>query len=250
MTALAKDKSTIHMKSGGSEGRRLVAPVAAAVKIYKGAIVALNPAGYAVPAANTVGLRVIGVAQGQADNTAVGAAAGDIDVIVDRGTFKLANGTAALALVNTGYPCFVQDDATVGKGGASTSAGVFAGIFEEIDADLGVWVDMSASVLMEGLNAGVEAVIAPGAISPLTRLTHLAVDGTDAFTLADGVYEGQRKTVTVLSGANSPIGTVTPATPHGHASVGAFGAIGDTCTWEWHFATGWMVVSANGVTVA
>jgi hypothetical protein len=228
----------------------MVVPVAAAVVIYKGAIVALNSAGYAVPAANTAGLRVIGVAAGQADNTAVGASAGDVDVIVDRGTFKLVNGTAALAQANVGFPCFVQDDATVGKGGASNSAGVFAGIFEELDADGGAWVNMSAEVLMEGMNAGVEAVAAPGAISVLTRLTHLAVDGTDAFTLADGVYEGQRKTVTVLSGANTPVGTVTPATPHGHASVTAFGAIGDTCTWEWHFATGWMIVAANGVTVA
>ncbi len=252
MTALAKDKIVKQKAGFGNEGRRLILPVAAAQLIYKGAIVCINAAGDAVEAANTAGLRVVGIAMGKADNTAAGAAAGDVDVTVDRGVFKLVNGTAALAAANRGYPCFVQDDATVGKGGATNSAGVFAGIFQEIDpVDSGVWVDMTAEVLMAGADAGVEVSAAAGAISVLTRLTNLTIaTGAQAYTLADGVYEGQRKTVTVAIPTGSPVGTVTPATPNGHANVTAFGAIGDTATWEWHFATGWTVVSAFGVTVA
>jgi hypothetical protein len=245
MTALAKDRTKTQCRS---TGRRIDVPMAAATKIYNGSIVCLDTAGNAVPGANTAGLRVVGRAAEQVDNTG---AAGAKTISVDRGIFKWEPGTQPPVAATRGLPVFVQDDQTVGKGGAATSAGVFAGLMHEVDADASsIWVDMTPEVLMEGMNAGVEAIAAPGAISPLTRLTTLAIDGTDAFTLADGIYEGQRKTVTVLSGATTPVGTVTPATPAGHANVTAFGAIGDTCTWEWHFATGWWVVSAFGVTVA
>jgi hypothetical protein len=245
MTALAKDRTKTKQRS---TGRRVRLPVAASTKIYGGSQVALNASGYAVPAANTVGLRVQGRAAKQVDNSA--GANGDKFIDVDRGIFKYEAGTQAPVLATVGYPVFVQDDQTVGKGGAATSAGVFAGIMHELDDDGSVWVDQTPEVLFEGRDAGVEAVSAAGAISVLTRTTTLAVTGTTAYTLADGVYEGQRKTVTVISGASTPVGTVTPTTPAGHANVTAFGAIGDTCTWEWHFATGWLVVSNAGVTVA
>lgn len=246
MTALAKDRTKTAARS---TGRRIRLPVAAAVKIYDGSIVCVDSAGRAVPGANTAGLRVVGRAAKQADNSA--GAAGAIYVDVDRGIFKFEPGTQAPVAATVGFPVFVQDDQTVGKGGAATSAGVFAGIMHELDADASsIWVDMTPEVLMEGMNAGVEAISAAGAVSQLTRVTTLTVDATKAYTLADGVYEGQRKTVTVIAGTNTPVGTVTPATPAGHANVTALGAIGDTVTWEWHFATGWLVVSANGVTVA
>lgn len=246
MTALAKDRTKTKCRS---TGRRIRLPVAATTKIYSGSIVCIDAAGRAVAGANTAGLRVAGRAAKQADNTT--GAAGAIFVDVDRGIFKYEAGTQAPVAATVGFPVFVQDDQTVGKGGAATSAGVFAGIVHEIDTDGGVWVDMTAEVLMSGgIDAGVETLNTPGAISPLLRLTMLDVDGTDPYTLADGVYEGQRKTVTCKSGANTPVATVTPATPSGHANVTAIGAIGDTVTWEWHFATGWSIVSANGVTVA
>lgn len=246
MTALAKDRTKTQSKS---TGRRIKLPVAAATKIYDGSIVCVDTAGNAVPGANTAGLRVVGRACAQVDNTA--GAAGALSINVERGIFKFEPGTQAPTAALRGLPVYVQDDQTVGKGGAATSAGVFAGIMHEVDSDAAsIWVDMTAEVLAEGQNAGVEAVSAAGAISVLTRTTTLAVTGTTAYTLADGIYEGQRKTVTVISGASTPAGTVTPTTPAGHANVSALGAVGDTVTWEWHFATGWLVVSANGVTVA
>ena len=59
----------------------------------------------------------------------------------------------------------------------------------------------------------VDAVVAPGALS-LTRVqSTLAVDGTDAFTLAAPTFVNQRKIVTCLSGANTPVGTLTITSP-------------------------------------
>lgn len=246
MTALAKDRTKTAERSCG---RRIRLPVAAAVKIYNGSIVCIDAAGRAVPGANTAGLRVMGRACKQADNSA--GAAGAIFVDVERGIFKFEPGTQAPVAATVGFPVFVQDDQTVGKGGAATSAGVFAGIMHELDVDASsIWVDMTPEVLFESRDAGVETVSAAGAISVLTRLTLLAVTGTTAYTMADGVYEGQRKEVTVISGASTPVGTITPTTPSGHANVTALGAIGDTVTYEWHFASGWTIVSNAGVTVA
>lgn len=245
MTALAKDRTKTKTRS---TTRRIPLKMAAGAKIYGGSIVCLNATGFAVAGANTAGLRVMGRAAKQVDNT--GGADGAKSIDVDRGIFKFELGSQAPVQATVGLPVFVQDDQTVGKGGAATSAGVFAGLLHELDTDGSPWVDMSAEVLAEGANAGVETLNTPGAISTLVRLTLLDVDGTDPYTLADGFYEGQRKTVTCKSGANTPVATVTPATASGHANVTAIGAIGDTVTWEWHFSGGWSIVSANGVTVA
>lgn len=245
MTALAKDRLKTLERS---VGRRIRLPVAASTKIYASSIVCIDSAGRAVPGSNTAGLRMAGRAAKQVDNSS--GAAGALFIDVDRGIFKFGAGTQAPVQATVGLPIYVQDDQTVGKGGAATSAGVFGGICHEIDADGDIWVDCTAEVLIGGANDGVENVSAAGAIGVTTRLTRLTVSGTMAMTLADGLFEGQRKVVTVISGASTPNATVTPATPDGHANVSALGAIGDTVTWEWHFTTGWTIVSANGVTVA
>lgn len=55
----------------------------------------------------------------------------------------------------------------------------------------------------------IEAITAPGALSLFATHHTLAVDGSDAYTLADGLYEGQEKTIRMISGASSPVGTLT-----------------------------------------
>jgi hypothetical protein len=96
----------------------------------------------------------------------------------------------------------------------------------------------------------IQAVVAPGAITPTKRVVTLAVDGTDAYTLADGTNLGDEVTVVVISGANIPVGTVTPATrAAGYSAVTAFGVIGDFATFVWT-STGWMVTANGGVTVS
>ena len=69
--------------------------------------------------------------------------------------------------------------------------------------------------LKADINAGldVDAVVAPGALSLTREFTTLAVDGTDAFTLAAPTVVGQRKVITCISAANTPLGTVTVSSP-------------------------------------
>lgn len=72
-----------------------------------------------------------------------------------------------------------------------------------------------AAALTADLNAGmaVDAVSASGALS-LTRVaTELTVSGTKAYTLAAPTYVGQRKKVTCVSAASSPLGTLTVSSP-------------------------------------
>lgn len=69
--------------------------------------------------------------------------------------------------------------------------------------------------LTADLNAGadVDALAAPGALS-LTRVrTTLAIDGTDAFTLAAPTYVNQRKVITCITAASIPVGTLTISSP-------------------------------------
>lgn len=95
------------------------------------------------------------------------------------------------------------------------------------------------------VGGGLETVSAPGAISPSTYETHLEVDGTDAFTMGDGSYIGQRKRITCITAANTPLGTVTlngaQAAFSTEPTAHVFTAVGQAIEWEWT-ATGWKIV--------
>lgn len=112
---------------------------------------------------------------------------------------------------------------------------------------------LDALIASNNLTAGtdasnvVNAIAAPGAINPAFRYHTLAVDGTDAFTLADGTYIGQVVNVFCLAGTNIPVGTITPATPLGYATVSSLGALGDSVRFEWN-GSGWIVTASFGVT--
>lgn len=122
MTALAKDRPT--QKKG--QGRLQAYPVAASTKIYSGALVALNSSGYAVPAADTAGHKVVGVATAQVDNST--GSAGDLSVVVESGTGVLVNATS-ITLAMVGKQMFVVDDNTVDDGVGTN--GVLAGLLLE-----------------------------------------------------------------------------------------------------------------------
>ncbi len=116
MTALTKPAPRTRV----GEGRRFRDPVAAAVKIHAGALVAVNAAGFTLPAVTTA-TRIRGVALVSADNTL--GAAGDAFVEIERGAFLLANGTAApVTRAHIGATVFVVDDNTVGSASAGTIA--------------------------------------------------------------------------------------------------------------------------------
>lgn len=133
MTALAADRNTPQRQRG-----RRVFPVAAGVKIYAGAQVAINAAGYAVPMSVSTTLKGVGRAERRADNT--NGAAGAISVEVEFGTFRYANSTStdAITQADIGSTCYGVDDQTVAKtnGGSTRSP---AGTIYDVDAQ-GVWV--------------------------------------------------------------------------------------------------------------
>lgn len=133
MTALAADFGR-KMRAGGYS-RTIIAKLAAATTIFKGSLVAVNAAGYVVPASDTAGLTVIGVAQAQVVNAG---AAGAAEVAVVTGVFKFANlGADPVVQADMHKAVRVADDNTVRNAGGA--ADIIAGICELIEPD-GVWV--------------------------------------------------------------------------------------------------------------
>ena len=117
-------------------GRVWSYPVAAATIIYAGTMVVLDSSGNAKPAADTAGLRVIGMARADVDNSA--GSAGDLDVEVSRTDVAhfTNSSTAAVDADDKGKLCYVEDDSTVAE---TSTHKVQAGIVEDVDSD-GVWV--------------------------------------------------------------------------------------------------------------
>lgn len=110
MTALSADANLVANDPGLKSY-----PVADNVLIYKGSLVCVNAAGYAIPADTTQGNIVVGVAYKKADNTITGHTAGGINILVESGrnyTF-VASG---MAQARVGAPAYVVDSATVGLG--------------------------------------------------------------------------------------------------------------------------------------
>ena len=108
--------------------------IASGSTIESGNLVALNGDGKAVPAADTAGLRVIGVAERVTDGA----------VEVTDGVFSFANDTThALTRADRGKAAFVKDKSTLASEGTN---GVVAGIVIDV-YDGEVYVDMTPGAL-------------------------------------------------------------------------------------------------------
>lgn len=131
--ALTADRNTT-----SRDGNQLSLAVAAAKKIYAGALVARDAAGRATPAADTAGLIVVGMAETQVDNSA--GAAGDLNVTVRRNrAFHFANSaTQPLTIADIGGNALVEADDIVAK--VSTNS-IVAGKVLDVDAT-GVWIEV------------------------------------------------------------------------------------------------------------
>lgn len=88
-------------------------PVAAGANIRGGALVALDAAGNAIPAAPASPV-MRGIAMAPADNT--GGGAGDIDALTSRGCWIVKN-DGSIDRTHIGGDVFVIDDETVGAAG-------------------------------------------------------------------------------------------------------------------------------------
>lgn len=126
-------------KTQMKDGDLIPLPVAAGTLIEAGKMVAVNASGYAVEAADSPGLKVMGRADGRADNS--GGQNGDLRVLAYRKmAFKYRNSTAhAVALAQLGSDVYVEDDETVASTGGTNS--IVAGRCLGIDTD-GVWVEI------------------------------------------------------------------------------------------------------------
>lgn len=90
--------------------------------------------------------------------------------------------------------------------------------------------------------------VASGALSLLTRTSLIDVTGTQAYTLADGSFEGQRKTIRVIVAATTPDGTLTPATFADGTSI-SLDALEESVELQWSSSGGWRVVFITGATI-
>lgn len=111
-------------------------PLAASTKIFQGTLVAKDANGRAVPASDTAGLRVVGLAEETVDNSS--GSAGALSINVRLGVFKFAN-SADNAVTAAMIGTFAEVEADLAVASSSTNH-VTAGRIVGVDTD-GVWVD-------------------------------------------------------------------------------------------------------------
>ncbi|MFZ6644426.1 hypothetical protein ACO0LO_01810 [Undibacterium sp. TJN25] len=132
--SLTNDRNTPH-----KDGELLGFPAAAGVKIYSGALVAVNATGFATPGATSTTLTYAGRAEQYVDNTA-GADGGKTVQVRRKRLFKWSNAAAdPITQADVNKTCYIVDDQTIAKtnGGNTRSP---AGRVLGIDPD-GVWVE-------------------------------------------------------------------------------------------------------------
>lgn len=100
----------------------------------------------------------------------------------------------------------------------------------------------------QAIGSAIQTLTTDGAISLLTRTTLLEVTGTDAHTLAAGLYEGQRKTILATVAASTPHGVVSGTFIAGVTAGTSFDfeAVGDLLELEYHAVGGWRVIENIG----
>ncbi len=152
--ALAQNRDT---KNAGLIPARGTYPIAANVQIFKGAMVALNSSGAAIPATTAAGgaVQIVGKSSAHYDNrtgSALGGSAGAVDVEVEFGTFAWANSADANEVLSTTVPgaiLYAADDQTVSLTSQSSTL-IAAGIFTELrDGKVYVWQGPHVATLAE-----------------------------------------------------------------------------------------------------
>jgi hypothetical protein len=130
MAALTAERNTPTM---GASGFKASYPVAAATKIYKGSLVALDASGNLIPGAVATTLTSCGIALETADNSAGAAAAINCEVQEAVARFVNSNSMTKAAIGNLVY--YVDDQSVTS---VSTGASI-AGVCVQVDSS-GVWV--------------------------------------------------------------------------------------------------------------
>ena len=116
MAALTADRNGFVKTSGQVQSFK----VAASTTIYKGGGVAVNATGYAIPAADTAGIKTVGVAEEQVDNSS--GSNGDLSVLCYvEGTFAFGGGGTAPTQADIGRTVVWEDDNLVTTAAAATN---------------------------------------------------------------------------------------------------------------------------------
>lgn len=217
MAALTKDRVT-ESKLVGFKSY----PVGA-VKIYAGSLVCLNTAGYAVPAADTVGFVIVGIADEQVDNSA--GAAGDLWIKVKAPILARLDCTS-ITQAMLGRKVYVVDDHTVDEEFQNLTNSVLAGVLVEYISATEGWISIDPTVNM-ALNAPDEIV----------------QSFSDAGAGAAGSREMLARNLTVAAAAGSATST-DPAM----LGPGRFRVLGATLTKAANYIFG--VIGRYGVTGA
>jgi hypothetical protein len=133
MAALTGDKK---IKSKWM-GRSFTGDVAAATTIHLGALLAVNAAGFIVPASDIAAIKVVGVAGERVENPG---AAGAKQVHILTGVFAFVNLAGAILQASKHRLCYVGDDQSVTTA-AIAAQDVIAGVVEEFTTTE-VWVSV------------------------------------------------------------------------------------------------------------
>jgi hypothetical protein len=138
MVALTNERNTV-----ARMGDTRVDPLAATVKVWAGAIVMRNAAGFITKGATVAGAMGVGRAEATVDNTG---AAGAASLEYRMGIFRFANSPAGdlITIADIGRPCFIVDDQTVAKTDA-TATRSRAGTVDGVDT-VGVWVRFDEAI--------------------------------------------------------------------------------------------------------
>lgn len=212
MTALSADRKTQWKDNAIGD-----APVLAEAKIYLGAMVCIDAAGYAIAGANAAGNIFAGIAEEHKDAT--GLSNGDIRVqFRRRGVFKPVG--AGLAQSDVGSVAYLSDDQTI----TTTPTNVRVGIIVDLDSATEPWVAIDASIAQ--LDLPVDTFIIPffhkGTVGAtpiilmedceLPRAFNISAAYAKCQTAPGGAYVC---TVTLTDGTGSAAVTITGAATKG-----------------------------------
>jgi len=136
--ALSADKEVLR-----KEGVQLPFKVYQAVKIYTGALVAVNAAGYALPGADTAGLIFQGLSIEQVDNTL--GLSGAKEVVLHRRGCHLLEFATAISIANIGDNVFLAGDDKVDLAGNVTND-IFCGNIAEYVDTTHAYVDIEPAI--------------------------------------------------------------------------------------------------------
>jgi hypothetical protein len=174
--SLSADKKTEY-----KEGVEIPAPVAALTKIFAGAWVCVNAAGYLVPGADTAALIFHGISRQYVDNSL--GADGDLTGLVRRRGLIKATLGHAITQANVGDNVFLVDDETVDLT-AYTTNDIFCGVIAEYIDATHAYIDIEPAIRQADVAAHIADSSGAHAASAISIL-----DAGNNFAAAESTVE-------------------------------------------------------------